>query len=253
MQKHNGQTLFSASDVVAFLECAHVTTLGLVDLVTPLPRAEDDESAVLIQEKGYAHESEFLATLKAKGLRMAEMRDDGDPETLARATRQAMEEGHDVVFQATFLSGALYGRADFLRRVESPSRLGAHSYEVLDTKLARSAKAKFVIQLAFYSDLLADVQGIEPRMMHLALGDGTERSYRVANYSHYLRRARARFLAFAARHPNGTYPERCDYCEFCAWRDVCEARLDEDLHLNRFEGITRMLSEGLRSAVTRSN
>jgi uncharacterized protein len=252
MQKHNGQTLFSASDVVAFLECAHVTTLGLVDLVTPLPRAEDDESAVLIQEKGYAHESEFLATLKAKGLRMAEMRDDGDPETLARATRQAMEEGHDVVFQATFLSGALYGRADFLRRVESPSRLGAHSYEVLDTKLARSAKAKFVIQLAFYSDLLADVQGIEPRMMHLALGDGTERSYRVANYSHYLRRARARFLAFAARHPNGTYPERCDYCEFCAWRDVCEARWKADDHLNQVAGITRKQIERLQAAGTRT-
>jgi hypothetical protein len=28
------------------LECEHVTTLGLSDLVTPLPRAEDDESAI---------------------------------------------------------------------------------------------------------------------------------------------------------------------------------------------------------------
>ena len=148
--------------------------------MTPLPRAEDDESAILIQEKGYAHEADYLAALEAKRLRVAEIRSDGEPAELAQETRVAMQAGHDVIFQATFLSGVLYGRADFLRRVERPSRLGDYSYEVLDTKLARSAKAKFVVQLAFYSDLLADVQGVEPQMMHLVFGDATERSFRVA-------------------------------------------------------------------------
>jgi hypothetical protein len=46
MQTRNGTTLFSATDLVGFLECEHVTTLGLSDLVTPLQRAEDDESAI---------------------------------------------------------------------------------------------------------------------------------------------------------------------------------------------------------------
>src|SRR6478752_2344946 len=170
MQIRDRTTLFSATDLVGFLECEHMTTLGLTDLVTPLPRAEDDESAVLIQGKGYAHEAQYLASLKAKGLRVAEMRQAGDPEALAGETRRAMAEGHDVIFQATFLHGNLYGHADFLQRVERPSSLGAYSYEVLDTKLARSAKAKFVVQLAFYSDLVATAQGIEPQLMHLALG-----------------------------------------------------------------------------------
>jgi len=66
-----------------------------------------------------------------------------------------------TLFSATDLAGflecehvtTLYGRADFLRRVEQPSKLGGFSYEVLDTKLARSPKAKFLVQLAFYSDL----------------------------------------------------------------------------------------------------
>src|SRR4029077_13162600 len=189
MQIRHRTALFSATDLVGFLECEHITTLGLTDLVTPLARAQDDESAVLIQNEGYAHAAGFLAALKAKGLRVAEMRGQGDPAELAGETRRAMAEGHDVIFQPTLLRGELYGHADFLRRVERPSALGAYSYEVLDTKLARSAKAKFVVQLAFYSDLLASVQEADPQSMHLALGDGTELSFRVANYSRYFRQA----------------------------------------------------------------
>jgi predicted RecB family nuclease len=205
MQKYRSTTLFSASDLVGFLECEHLTTLGLANLVTPLARAKDDESAALIQEKGIAHEAKFLASLKADGRRIAEIRASGDPAELARETETAMQQGHDVIYQATFLSDTLHGRADFLRRIERPSKFGGHSYEVLDTKLARSAKAKFAVQLAFYSDLLAVAQGVEPQMMHLGLGDGTERSFRVANYARYFRQARDRFLAFA-RQPSDTYP-----------------------------------------------
>ena len=43
---------------------------------------------------------------------------------------------------------------------------------MVDAKLARSVKARAVLQTAFYSHLLAGVQGAEPRWMHLALGNG---------------------------------------------------------------------------------
>jgi len=251
MQKYRSTTLFSASDLVGFLECEHLTTLGLAHLVTPLARAKDDETAALIQEKGIAHEAKFLASLKADGRRIAEIRASGDPAELARETETAMQQGHDVIYQATFLSDTLHGRADFLRRIERPSKFGGHSYEVLDTKLARSAKAKFAVQLAFYSDLLAVAQGVEPQMMHLGLGDGTERSFRVANYARYFRQARDRFLAFA-RQPSDTYPEACAHCIFCAWRELCEGRWKNDDHLNQVAGISRPQIERLRDAGTRT-
>jgi predicted RecB family nuclease len=251
MQKYASTTLFSASDLVGFLECEHLTTLGLADLVTPLARAKDDESAALIQQKGIAHEAKFLAALKAEGRRIAEIRGWGDPAELARETETAMHQGHDVIYQAAFLSDTLYGRADFLRRIERPSKFGGHSYEVLDTKLARTAKAKFAVQLAFYSDLLAVAQGVEPQMMHLGLGDRTERSFRVADYARYFRQARDRFLAFA-RQPLDTYPEACAHCIFCAWRQLCEARWKNDDHLNQVAGISRPQIERLRDAGTRT-
>ena len=250
MQKHAGTTLFSASDLVGFLECEHLTTLQLRDLITPLARATDDDSALLIQAKGLEHEARYLALLKDQGLRVAEIGDAGNPEERARETARVLREGPDVVFQAALLAPPLFGLADFLLRVERPSLLGDHSYEVLDTKLSRSAKSKFAVQLAFYSDLLARAQGVEPHAMHLALGDGRRHSFRVANYSRYFRRVRDRFLEFAAHAGVDTYPEECAHCAFCHWRELCAARWKSDDHLNQVAGINRVQITRLLDAGT---
>ena len=250
MQSRNGTTLYSASDIVGFLECEHSTTLALTNLVTPLQKAKDDESAILIQDKGYAHEAAVLDLFKARGLRVAEIADRGDPAALLRDTKAAMETGCDIVYQGTLLAAPLYGRTDFLRRVEHPSALGAWSYEVVDTKLARSAKAKFAVQLAFYSDLLAGLQGTQPQAMHLVLGDGSEVSFRVADYLHYFIQVRDRFLAFVGGHPNGTYPQQVSFCPLCPWRDLCDAQWKADDHLNQVAGITRNQINRLQAAGT---
>ena len=224
LQTQNGKPLFSAGDVASFLECAHAATLALQDLETPLPRAQDDESLELIQQKGFAHEAAFLSSVRKSGLRVAELPSAGSPQALALETERAMREGHDVIFQAALLRPPFYGRADFLRRVEEPSALAAWRYEPADTKLARTPKAKFLLQLAFYSDLIHQVQGAEPRLMHLVLGDQSEHAYRVADYSHYYAQVRGRFLAFTSKHPNGTYPERVEYRQdnntFAVYRDI---------------------------------
>jgi uncharacterized protein len=248
MQIRDGVRLYSAGDLVGYLECRHLTTLSLTHLETPLKRAVDDESAKLVQEMGFAHESAYLESLRASGLKIHEVTDKGSSADLAHATREAMREGHDVIFQAAFLSGPLYGRADFLRRVERASALGSWSYEVIDTKLGRSPKGKFLIQLCFYSSLLSEMQGTEPLAMSLVLGDRTERHFRYANYSRYFRQVRDRFLAFTNAHPSDTYPERVDHCGLCPWRELCQARWNEDDHLNQVAGITRTQIQRLQDA-----
>ena len=66
MQKRGEEILHSASDLVNYLECEHFTTLDRGNLETPLPKTADSEQAKLIQAKGYAHEADFLAILKAR-------------------------------------------------------------------------------------------------------------------------------------------------------------------------------------------
>ena len=236
MQRHDDSILYSASDLVAFLACEHATTLSLQHLVTPLPKAEDDASAELIKAKGMEHEVAVLAELDKPGLRVTKFAADLPPAVAVPQTVAAMRAGVDVIYQGALASPPRFGRTDFLRRVALPSRLGDWSYEVVDTKLARSNKAKFAIQLAFYSELVADVQGVQPERMHVKLGNGEEVSLRVADYAHYLEGARARFVDFVAAPPT-TYPDKSGACPQCPWRDLCRDRWEADDHLNRVAGI----------------
>lgn len=161
MQIIQNQLIFSASDLVNFLECDYITKLDLVNLVNPLPKAPDDEQAMLIQNKGFEHEAAYLQKLRNSGLTVTALGEDKGPLSEKQAlTVAAMRKGDDVIYQATLFSGDWIGHADFLRRVDQPSALGSYSYEVIDTKLARTPKAKFIVQLCFYSELLAGIQGI---------------------------------------------------------------------------------------------
>ena len=71
----------------------------------------------------------------------------------ARATEEAMRSGADVIYQACFVDGAWRGFADFVERQPDGG------YEVVDTKLARHSKPAYVLQLCFYSEQVARIQG----------------------------------------------------------------------------------------------
>ena len=250
MQKRDGGMFFSASDLVNYLECEHLTTLDLVDLDTPLPRCADSDEAKLLQAKGFAHEAGFLRALQRQHERVIDI-GQGGYATLAqkaKATIHAMKDGYDIIFQATLQDGCFIGYADFLRKVPRPSMLGAWSYEVLDTKLARSPKAKFIVQLAYYSVMLAKLQGETPQLMHVVLGDKTEVAYRYADYARYMGTVTARFLQRIANGPLQTYPVPCEKCAQCKWQELCEQRRLQDDHLSQVANITRLQIKKLEAA-----
>ena len=99
------------------------------------------------------------------------------------ATRSALQAGPAWIYQAALANGSWSGYADFLQRVPRPSKLGDFSYEVIDTKLKRTPEPKHVLQLVVYSDLLAQVQGIEPEHIHIVLGDRQRITLRLADYA----------------------------------------------------------------------
>ena len=248
MQRQNDKLLSSASDLVAFLGCQHLSTLDRQDLYLDqkMPRAAPDEQMKLVQDKGFAHEESYLQTLRDQGLSIVELKSAGGFAHNQAATLDAMAQGVDLIFQAALADGAYMGYADFVRRVPTPSRLGPWSYEVADTKLALRAKPKFIIQLAHYSELLAAAQGGRPQYMHLVFGDRSERSFRLADYLHYYQRLRQRFEAFMAQAP-ATEPERCEQCSLCDWRERCSAQWQAQDHLNGVANITKVQIKRLRT------
>lgn len=239
--------LFSASDVVNFLSCEHLTALDLQALEpeSDLEKSPVDESSRLIQEKGYAHETRYLEQLKAEGKDIADLSNLKDSrEAKIEATIDAMQKGREIIFQAALQHEQFLGYADFLIKVDKPSKLGDYSYEVVDTKLARKQKAKFFIQLCFYSDLIAQIQGHLPEKMHLVLGGKQveklePNDFKVADYIHYYRTVKSRFITFVNASAKNSYPESCDHCDLCHWRDRCQNQWLDDDHLNQVANIRK--------------
>lgn len=256
MQFEGEHSLLSATDLIGFLECEHLTLLNWRLASGELKASEKsarDESAELIARKGNEHERAYLARLREAGRAIVDIASDGGSlENRVSRTVAAMRDGVEVIYQATLRHGNLFGHADFLRCVERPSALGAWSYEVADTKLARSPKAKFLVQLSFYSHLLAAAQGLEPEAMHVVLGDQTERAFRCADYMHYFHALLGRFatwtLVLAEGRVPATYPLPCGHCDLCDWSARCEEQRVRDDHLCQVANIRRTQWDKLQGA-----
>lgn len=254
MQKPAGEIVLSASDLSFFAECSHRTWLDRHHLDHPMEKAGDDDQAKLIQNKGYEHEERFFAILKEGAAYCVEIDPKWSLEMKLEATRAAILDGAEVIYQATLKRGNLMGHADFLVRSGRGSR-GQWLYEVADTKLARSTKAKFLLQLCFYSDLLSDITGELPHHMHVELGNGKRESFRVGDYFHYYRSLLAKLLDYLAAYPDATevpYPAPCDHCSLCPWRERCAAKRIDDDHLSAVAGITRQQIARLEAAGART-
>lgn len=248
MYKSQQGIIYSASDLVAFLECEHSTTLDLIDLEHPIARTEDDDESKLLHEKGLAHERQYFERLRGQHTTIADLSSIKSRDDRIKATIEAMREGVEIVYQGALRSGNLIGYPDFLRRVAGCSNFGAWSYEVADTKLARSAKGKFIVQLSAYSQCLQEVLGTQPAMMHVVLGDLTELSYRYQDYARYVTQLRRRFESRLRAEAAETYPDPCEYCDLCKWREVCEERRVNDDHLCQVANITKIQTRRLQAA-----
>jgi uncharacterized protein len=239
MQRSLDSLIYSASDLNNFLACDHLLTLELRHARQEQARpAGDSEDQALMSRKGLEHEAAFLDRLKADGRTLVELRANwASPDDARHESLEAMRQGADTIYQATFWDGLWRGMADFLQRVDSPSDLGPWSYEVLDTKMARSPKAYYLLQLCFYSDLLTQMQGEAPERMHVALGNGETLSFRVSDFAAYYRHIKRQFLEWVADDTPQTQPYPVEHCGLCPWQGTCEEDWEARDHLSRVANI----------------
>ncbi len=277
----DGDLVASATDLVGFLACDHLTTLelGAAAGLWARPHQREDPEVRLLQERGEAHEQAYLERLRAEDRSVVEIarpepRTPDGYRAAEAATLEAMRAGAGAIYQATLFDGRWIGYADFLVRVERPSpSLGAWSYEVADTKLARSVKAAAILQVCSYSARLAELQGLIPGSVHVVTGEGASHALALDDFDAYFRMVRSRFEAvvfgdgaewtasiaggsapggrpIAPRDPvtATSYPDPVDHCRVCAWFPVCVDRRRADDHLSLVAGMTRAGTGALMAA-----
>jgi len=254
MQLIDGQVVVSATDMNNYLACEHLTALEIRVLRRELERPDDrPPQAALLAKLGDEHEQNYLRELHAGGRQVTTIeRDPGSAGILraARETEAAMARGDEIIYQATFFDGATVGHADFLRKIsaERPGGYWAWHYEVEDTKLARHTEPYFLLQLAYYSDHVARLQGTPAENMHVVLGNGLRETYRVEDFAAYYRSVRDRFLAHLASGAGDSYPSPVSHCGLCVWKTPCEERRERDDHLSLVANISRLQTARLNDA-----
>ena len=243
MHVHEDRLWLSPSDVTAFLACEHLTALSLAHARGELERPEvANEQAELIFRKGLEHERAYLESLRAEGKTIREIElGEHEWERAVAETEQALRDGVDVVYQGVFADEGWRGIADFLLRQPDGS------YEALDTKLARTARPPYILQLLFYNAQLARVQGREPERIHVLLGSGERASFRADEFAAYYRRVRRRLERFVAAPPP-TEPLPVDHCRMCDFKPLCDRHWDAVDHLSRVAGVYRSQLERLAAA-----
>ena len=141
-------SLFSRSPIVgAWWEELHAQ--GLFKDQLPEPTALDKQ----LGKDGLRHEEVLISKLKKDGYRIASL-PGKQIERDYQATKEAMADGYDFIWQASLQNEEMRGSADLLRRIKSPSSLGEWSYRPIECKLASKTKTTFLVQACAYCELL---------------------------------------------------------------------------------------------------
>lgn len=232
--------MLSATAIANFLTCEHLTALDHAKAAGELEKDFFPNPGLeLLIRLGFEHERAYLQGLRDEGLEIVEILTEASRADAVAATIKAIHAGVDVVYQPIFLDGDSYGRADFIKRVDKPSKLGNWSYEVIEAKLARSTKVRAIIQLCHYSLLLSTIQGADPDWMHVVLGGGAlPEKFFTSHYFAYFRKIKREYEeASACSKP--TYPEPNEHCRVCDWYNRCDRQWRDDDSLTLVANISR--------------
>lgn len=246
--------ILSATDLSNFLSCRHRTALEMAEARGghQRPRWDDPLLEILIQ-RGLEHEKAYVESLRAGGREIVDLADVKALDAAVAQTLDTMRSGAEVVVQAALCDGRWYGRPDVMQRVDKPSGLGAWSYEVADTKLARETRAGTILQLGLYSEMLGAAQGERPEYFHVVTPspDVPVQTYRTDDYAAYFRWIRTQMEGVVVQEDGvvaaAHYPEPVEHCDICPWSAGCSKKRHADDHLSIVAGISRLQRRELES------
>jgi len=231
--KINGKITYSPTDLMVFMSSPLSSWMARLSVDYPERlkgiEKDHDEMMGLLANKGNEHELLFLDQMKQKFGPDNVALINPDRKTAEQDTKEAMEKGYQVIFQAYLKRDAFAGFADFLVRCEGDSDFGHYYYEAWDTKLSKTTKPYFVMQLCCYSWMLEKAQGKLPKEAVVVLGDKKEDRLRLPAYSSYFNNLKAQFLVTQNNFigEQSTMPDPSLESDHGAWGSYAKALMEK--------------------------
>lgn len=235
MRKESGKIIYSPSDLVRYLASPYASWMDRYFLENPgaIKPDEDSEERKLIARTGDEHEQAVLAEMKAATEGFVTI-DRDDLPAAKEKTNAAIKAKAPIIYQAALESDRFVGFADFIIH-------DGEKYQIWDTKLARSPKPYYAIQLCCYSEMFANSnEGEMPQKFGIILGSKDRVEFRVEDYIHYYQRIRDGFLAMQDGFTGNLKdcPEPLPAADHGRWASHADTFFDDTDHLVRVAGIT---------------
>jgi len=222
----------TGTHVYSHVKCPRLAALDLhLDRSERRPMSPWDEFAA---RRGREFEAQFVATLPA----VRPQHPERDFAAGLAATLLLLRDGVPWIHQAVLQHGDRLGLPDLLRRIPGASALGEHHYEVLDVKTSGRARADQILQVVFYSRLLAELQGRLPEHGALVLKDGREERFAIADFA-ALGAGVEDALRRLQQDPQQARPFLQHHCESCHWHDHCLPAMTAADDLSLVQGMSR--------------
>ncbi len=238
MYLESKQIVFSPSDLTKFMESPFASWMEHLTIIHPdlIPSPdESDELLDVLHDMGNQHESEVLAEFETKGLTIANLRKRSDS---YQATIDAMKNGADVIYQAHLELLPFKGYADFLIKVPGKSIFGDYCYEIWDTKLAKSVKAYFLVQLCCYAEMLGVMQQKRAEHITIILGNKEQKRFRLNDYFYFYQNLKQKFLSEHLHFEPNKCPDPASSRSWGRWSTYAESLLLKADHLIQVATIT---------------
>jgi len=248
MHIESDQIIYSPSDLKLYMDSPFASWMEHLALTSPelLPSSdEEDELMTLLQSKGEQHEQAILNSFLERDLTVVQIT--RSPNALNN-TIAAMQSGADIIYQAALSVPPFKGYADFLVKVPGASLFGDFYYEVWDTKLAKTVKPYFLVQLCCYADMLETLQGRRPEQVVVVLGNGDPIRLCTNDYFYYYTNLKHRFLQAHQQFSPFNRPNPADSSSWGHWSGYAEALLKQADHLCQIATITKNQIKKLNKA-----
>lgn len=240
--------MFSPSDLALYMQSPFAFWMerrakegpALLDLAD-----QDSDLLEALQDKGAQHEQALLAQFTKEGRQLVDITQAADG---PQATLVAMQGGAEVIYQAALQSEYFKGYADFLVRVPGASRFGDYHYEVWDTKLSKTVKPQYSVQLCCYQDMLQQLQGCYSEEFVVVLGSQQQCRFYTSDYFYYYRALRDEFLNAFTQNKNNNLPDPAESKDWGRWQTYAQHRLRESDSLLNVATVSRAQMKKLQAA-----
>jgi hypothetical protein len=167
----------TGTHVYSYVKCPRLAALDLH--LSRAERREPTEWEEFAAKRGRDFEDAYVKDLGVVQPAYPER----DFEAGFAATQALLRDGTPLIHQAVLFVEDRLGLPDLLRKLPGASELGDHHYEVIDVKTSGRSRGDQILQVVFYSQLLALVQGRLPEHGALVLKDGREERFLIADYA----------------------------------------------------------------------